>query len=370
MLGLGTPSDRLAAVTLAAATLMVVAAATQPAAGQGTGLTYDMSTSGTMPGRGGAPVTRTFMAGHGQFADGNARIDYVSTDAPTGAPAGASAGGFMSPGTYVVVKGATRTSYFVDPAKHEYMEFNSDSMSKMAAKMQGSLGGMVKTEMSDISVSGENLGTGEPIDGYATVKYRVTDANTMTVSVMGRTSRTQSKAVTDLWIAPQLDANMNPMARSSAGSGTAATAAYTDALQQAYAKMPKGVPVKTVMHRESIDGGKTQSVDITMTLSNIKRGPVSASVFEIPAGYTKNDMFNQMGAIGAALGDSLAKARTAAGAPGTSGPSASAPASGPPSLPGAAAGAAKDGATEGVTEQAKDEAKTKAKSALHGLLHP
>jgi hypothetical protein len=312
------------------------------------GLTYDMAMAGTYTDpRSGQPISRPMMAAHGQFADGNARIDYQQVGAPTGRQAGP---GLFGPGTYIIVKGATHTSYFVDPTKREYMEFNSDSMSKLSEKMQASLGGLVKTEWSDVSASGDVAGPGEPIEGYSTIKYHVVDNATMTTTIMGRRSQSVTRSTTDIWIAPKLSVAMNPMGQSLAGGHSGANSAYTDALTAAYTKLPKGAPLKTVTHSESVDDGKTTTSDMTMTIAHITTGAVSASVFELPADYKKNDLFGQMSGLGA-LGDSLNKARAASHAASPKTPVA-------------------QGVSEGVNEQAKEEAKTKAKSVVHNLLHP
>ncbi len=309
------------------------------------GLTYDMTLTGTYTDpRSSQPVSRPMMAAHGQFADGNARIDYQQVGAPTGRPARP---GLFGPGTYIIVKGATHTSYFVDPAKREYVEFNSDSMSKVSERLQASLDGLVTTEWSDVSASGDIAGAGEAIEGYSTIKYHVVDNATMTMTIMGRRSQSITRSTTDIWIAPKLSAAINPMGRSLTGSHSGANSAYTDALTAAYAKLPKGAPLKTVTHSETVDNGKTTRSDMTMTLAHLTTGAVSASVFELPAGYTKNDLFGQMSSLGK-LGDSLKKAGEAA-----------------PPTPSVA-----QSVSDGVTGQAKDEAKEKAKSVVHHLLHP
>jgi len=309
------------------------------------GLTYDMTMTGThTDSRGGQAVSRPMMVAHGQFADGNARIDYQQ---PGGPDARSPGSGLFGPGTYIIVKGAERTSYFINPAKREYMEFNSDSMSALSEKMQASLGGLAKTEWSDVSASGEVAGPGEPIEGYATIKYHVVDNATMTVTIMGRRSQSITRSTTDIWIAPKLSVAMNPMGPSLAGGRGGATSVHTEALTAAYAKLPKGAPLKAVTHRESVDEGKTTISEMTMTIAHITTGAISASVFELPAGYTKNDLFGQMAGLGT-LGDSLNKARAASHD----------------------TSSVTQGVREGVSEQAKQEAKDKAKSLVHNLLHP
>lgn len=268
--------------------LIVLAAAPRTGA---QGLTYDTRTTAEgMTGRRGGAGTQVFQAAHGQFANGNVRFDYTESMMPTG---------FMGTGHYMIMKNGSGITVFVDPAKREYAEINAAELAQTAAELQKSLGTTVKTEITGVRVNVEDLGAGESIEGYATVKYRITQSYTMKMSIMGHTTESIDKSVFDLWIAPQLDGAMTPTARTPAAGG-GAMAELTAQLTAAWGKVRKGVVLRNMMTSETVSDGKTNAHTMTTTVSNIKRGAISPSVFEVPAGFTKTDALTAMtGGMGA-----------------------------------------------------------------------
>lgn len=255
------------------------------------GLSYDMSTTGTGPDRTGAISTRTYSQAHGQFADGYSRIDIVQS---------MSSGGMMSTGTYLITNAAARTVTSVDPAKRQFTVIDLDQMGKAANDMQAAMGGMAKTEIADVKVNIEDLGAGEPVDGYATWKYRLTQSFTMNITVVGRTISNPSHSTTDIWIAPQLDGLMDPSSRPSSAPASGMMAELTTQLTAAYAKVRKGLPLKRVTTTESGEGARKHATTMTTTITNVKKTAINPSVFRVPADYSKVDMMDAIGASAAA----------------------------------------------------------------------
>ena len=243
------------------------------------GLSYDLRTTGTATDpRSGTLTTRVYMAGHGQFAAGVSRIDVTESMTP---------GGMMGAGTYTISNAAKGTTTMVDPSKREYLELKPAELAKTAAELQQSLGGMSKTDITDVAVNVDDLGAGESVEGYSTVKYRITENYTMTMTVMGRSIRTTHHSTSELWVAPQLDGIMNPTARPASSNATGPMAELTAQLWKAYGKVRKGVMLKRIMTSESVTDGKTRTSTMTMTVTNVKRAAISRSVFEVPSGYTE-----------------------------------------------------------------------------------
>jgi uncharacterized protein DUF4412 len=307
------------------------------------GVTYDMKMTvqmtGGPKGTGDMSQPRTMMSGHGQFSGGNSRMDMEQSMMPGGA------GGVGGAGSYVIVKSGSRTEWIVDPSKRQYMEINIDSMAKFAADAQKALGGIAKISTTDVTADVQPLGPGETIQGYATMKYRLTSGSTSTVSMLGRTKSTTSRSTTDMWVAPQLAGLYNPAAGSASQSG--GDSEYTQKIAAAYAKIGKGVPIKSVTQTQTT-GDRASTMTSTMELLNIKRGRVDPSVFEVPADYAKTDLTSAMGGAMDALG-SAQKSMPKGNVLGAMGDSA------------------KQGAKEGATEEAKDQAKEKVKGAMRGL---
>ena len=251
------------------------------------GLSYDMSTTATGPDRTGAVATRNMMAAHGQFASGNSRIDVTQSMAQ---------GGMMGQGTYMITNGSKGTVTSVDPTRHQYTVIDIGELGKSAADMQSALGGIAKIEVANVKVDVQDLGAGEPLDGYQTYKYRITQSYTMNMSVMGRTISTPTASSTDVWIAPQLDGLMDPSARPPVAATAGPMAELTRQLTAAYAKMRKGLMLKRVSTMDSGEGARKRTTTVTTTITNVKKSPISPSVFDVPSGYTKVEFGDAMAA--------------------------------------------------------------------------
>jgi hypothetical protein len=288
-----TPEKSLMRITdiarIAAAVGLIVSLAGGSLGAQG--LSYDMSTMATAPDRTGAVATRTMMAAHGQFASGNSRIDVTQSMAP---------GGMMGQGTYMITSASKGTVTSVDPAKHQYTVIDIAELGKTANDMQTALSGVAKIEIANVKIDVQDLGAGEPLDGYSTFKYRITQAYTMNMSVMGRTISTPTQSVTEVWVAPQLDGLMDPSARPPVATTTGPMAELTKQLSVAYAKMRKGLMLKRVSTIESGEGARKHTTTITTTITNVKRSAISRSVFEVPAEYTKVELMDAVAAQAAA----------------------------------------------------------------------
>ena len=171
------------------------------------GLSYDMSTTASGPDRTGAVSTRNMMAAHGQFASGNSRIDVTQSMSP---------GGMMGQGTYMITNGSKGTVTSVDPAKHQYTVIDIAELGKTANDMQAALGGMAKIEVANVKVDVQDLGAGEPLDGYATWKYRISQSYTMNMTVMGHDDE-HADAIGDRCVGGSAARRAHGPERSSAG---------------------------------------------------------------------------------------------------------------------------------------------------------
>ncbi len=279
----------MTAITIARAVRAAVLAASIALSGPlgAQGLSYDMSTVASGPDRSGSVATHIMSTAHGQFAGGNSRIDIIESMAP---------GGMMSTGTYMITNGSKGKVTSVDPAKRQYTVIDIAELGKTATDMQASLGGVAKTEFANVKVSLEDLGASEPLDGYATYKYRLTQSFTMNMTVMGHTMSTPSQSTTDIWVAPQLDGLMDPSSRPPMTVAPGPMAELTKQLVAEYSKMRKGLMLKRVSTRVGGSAGHARTTTVTTTITNVKKSAISPSVFEVPAGYTKVAMLDAIGA--------------------------------------------------------------------------
>jgi len=253
------------------------------------GLTYDLRTTGVgSDPRSGAPTTTVFVAGHGQASDGNSRLDFTESAAPAG---------MMGAGKYLIAKVGSHTLVTVDPERREYVTWNEEVLANQAAERQAL--GELKMEVADLVVGFQELGSGETIEGYRTVRYRITDGYTMKVSIVGQTSQSTVHATYDVWTAPELDAAMNPFRGQAAGLASGPMAELTQQTARAFAKVGKGAVLKLVVTNESVSKGKAHTTTMTTLLTNIKRASISPTVFVVPAGYAeKSAEETALGAMG------------------------------------------------------------------------
>ncbi len=248
------------------------------------GYSYDLTTTVTRADRAtGKDTTVTFLRAHGQFAKGVSRLDFAES---------MNRASMMGAGNYMISNSAARTVTFVDPSKRQYMQLDLAELSRDASNAMKSAPSMVSMKVSDVHVTMESLGAGEKIEGYSTLKYRLTENYTMDLTVMGSETQTPTHTTSDIWIAPALNALMNPSARPDVGKIADATgpmAPLTSAIIKAYANVKPGVMMKRVSTSVSTQSGKPHTSTTTTLLSNVKKGPIPASVFDVPAGYTKVD---------------------------------------------------------------------------------
>lgn len=325
---------------LGAIVLLGAAVPTLPVLGReagAQGLAYDMKMS-IQKGTGAtAGNTQVMMSGHGKFQDGNSRMDMDESVVP---------GGFMGQGTYVIVKNATRNEWIVDPAKQQYFEMNVDSATKFAMASTNMLGGLVKMETSDVTVDVQPMGPGEMIQGYSTMKYRLTTSYVSKTAVLWKKTKTTNNITSDIWVAPQLSGLYNPASAASQG-GSSELAQKTAA---AYAKIGKGAVIKTVSQMQST-GDDASTMTMTMELLNITPTRVPSSTFDVPASYTKIDGTAALSALGGATAS-----EGTAGAAGTTGNGGTTDGKNSnivDQLTDSAKAAAKQGAVDGVKDKAK-----------------
>jgi hypothetical protein len=297
------------------------------------GLTYDMKTT-MQKGTGDATSdTQIMMSGHGKFQDGNSRMDMDESIMPNG---------FMGKGTYMILKNATRDEWIVDPQKQQYFKINVDSAANFSMGSMNLLGGMVKMETSDVTAEMQPMGPGETIQGYSTLKYRLTTSFVSKTSVLWRKTKSRNTTTTDIWVAPQLVGLYNPASAASQGGGSSE---FGRKIATAYAKVGKGAAIKTVAQTQST-GDHASAMTMTMELLNIKRTRVPSSAFEVPKAYTEIDGTAVLSLLGGGGG----------GKDGKNG-----------SVVDQITDSAKQGVKQGAAEEVKNQVKDKTKGALRGL---
>lgn len=286
------------------------------------------------------------LRGKGTYAGDDAKLEIL--DAGLGAGGQESFGG---KGTYFIVKDAGKEIYLVSPPDKTYMKWDIANMFAGMSKLVNAVGGLVKMQMSDITIKTEDLGAGETVQGFPTRHYRMVQNFTMSTSVLGRKSVSKSESTTDYYFSPSIRI-ANPFVSNSQQMAMMSqldvfnNPDYKSQLSAATAKLPQnGVPLKTVGTQVNTDEkGKQEKITTVMEMLNFQKANVPASTFALPSDYKMIEMPDLNAGMSAkGSGNSGARKRDSAAA------------------------SVKEGAKEGMEEDAKDAAKDAAADATNKL---
>jgi hypothetical protein len=234
------------------------------------------------------------MTGKGYVAGGNARIEFTNVDMPQMK----AQGGPFAEGAYILFKGATKEFIVVDTKQKQYASMSQDGLMQMTSAMTN----LVKFEMTNVHIDANRVQPDTTVDSYKTTHFRLTQQYHMKMSMAFIHQENDVNATGDYYYAREFDDLINPYMSSgwSSSSNFFNNADYTNQLKAVAAKMPHGVPVLVVMHTNNVDKkGKSVTGTTTMHTTNLVRGDIPASTFEIPAGYTKYEPPTQASASSA-----------------------------------------------------------------------
>jgi len=232
------------------------------------GMTYRVRFVMTLPEMPGMQMDPVSVVGHGSAIGGQSRIDVdsVSGQAP------------LAVGDYMLTLDSGRL-VTVSPSTKSYSD-GASSMMAVPAQM------MAQASVTNVNVTTERLGAGEPIQGYATEKVRLTA--TYSLNIMGQSMNTMNVSELSLAQLPAavttpFDGNLpkelleGPMkelgekmiaARKALGTATALKTVTTSTLSSPM--MPQSI--STVM---------------TIELLDLKSGDVDPSMLRVPDGFTR-----------------------------------------------------------------------------------
>jgi hypothetical protein len=243
------------------------------------GITYDFSMVTQNDAGKGKDLT---MNGKGYVAGGNARIEFTNVNMPQMR----AQGGPFAEGSYILFKGATKEFIVVDTKQKQYTSLSQDGLMQMTSALTN----LVKFEMTNVHIDANRVQPDTTVDSYKTQHYRMTQQYHMKMSMAFIHQENDVNTTGDYYYAPEFDDLINPYMSSgwSSSSNFFNSPDYTNQLKAAAAKMHHGVPVLVVMHTNNVDKkGKSVTGTTTMHTTNLVRGDIPASTFEIPAGYTK-----------------------------------------------------------------------------------
>ncbi|HEV7702819.1 MAG TPA: hypothetical protein VGO46_00950 [Gemmatimonadaceae bacterium] len=243
------------------------------------GITYDFSMVTHSDAGKGKDFT---MSGKGYVAGGNARIEFTNVDMPQMK----AQGGPFAEGSYILFKGATKEFIVVNTKQKQYASMGQDGLMQMTSALTN----LVKFEMTNVHIDASRVQPDTTVDSYKTAHYHLNQTYHMKMSMAFIHKEDDVNASGDYYYAKEFDDLINPYLSSGWSSSTNFfnNPDYSNQLKAAAAKMPHGVPVLVVIHNINTDKkGKAVTGTTTMHSTNLVRGEIPASTFEVPAGYSK-----------------------------------------------------------------------------------
>jgi hypothetical protein len=210
----------------------------------------------------------------------------------------------MPPGSYTVVN--EQGMYLINPSARTFARFDMSMMQDVTQALGES--GLADTfEFTNISVEKVLDEAGESIEGYATRHYQFKSSWTMVIA--GSPMSTDMSSVEDIWATDQIEVG----AGTTMAFDTSALPASVKELSEAQAlKNAVGFPLrqvtvtstKTNMGIGGIGGrmaqrmmnratGQGQDTTSTMEVTDLEEVDIPAATFEIPAGYSETQLFQQ-----------------------------------------------------------------------------
>ncbi len=192
----------------------------------------------------------------------------------------------LKKGTYLLTTDGGKTIYLVSPKDKTYAVWDMDAMMQFV----GGAMGMVKMTYSDPKVEKLLEEDGGLILGYPTTHYRYRTNYTVSMSVMGMRSTSQTVQERDTWSTTKIsDAAMGIWLRAKPPkTGNE----ELDRLIESEAATMHGVPLKTVTVTTTTDQKKkAETSTVTTEVTTLKPMDIPSSTFVIPSDYKEAQLF-------------------------------------------------------------------------------
>jgi hypothetical protein len=274
------------ALIVAASALAFVSAGAQAApAPTSLGYTYRFRTTNRTT-SGALGDAESFIAGRVRTQSGNVRIEFDSMSI---------ADPLITPGGYLIVRAGGKRLQIVDPAQRRYLDVDADSLGLAG----GNMGDVMGLELSEPVIVAESLGVAPAVLGRETKRFRLTAEFSATASVMGQKLIATTKAVNDFWTTPSIrgipDAG-EVMARIfGRGPGTAGTELIAK-LAAARARLTSELALRSASRTTLTVMDRATEMESTNEVTELREGAIDDAAFRVPAGYTKVDLDDIMGA--------------------------------------------------------------------------
>jgi hypothetical protein len=199
---------------------------------------------------------------------------------------------FTGPGGYLILRDEPPRLEAVNPEKKQVMIMP-------AGALGGALGALtnnplIKMKTSNESFDYEDLGAGETIQGYKTRHVRVTSGQTIEMRVLLSRSKSTSESVMDAYLAPDVvpdDATLRTWIKAFASGLRSSNPELMSKMDKFAAGAGRGITLKATTYSKVTEEKKGTTYDTLLTqVTDIKKGPIDASLFTYPSDYTVTDM--------------------------------------------------------------------------------
>ncbi len=184
--------------------------------------------------------------------------------------------------------------YTIDTARKEYSRLDLAEIKKMMSNAMSMLG-QLEMNVSGSKFEVDSLGPGETVLGHPTQRWRSVQSMTIAAAVgtdtmsMSMENRTESLYARDV---EALSGTTMPGQDSLMSMGMfegLLTDEITKTMMDAYRKLPKGMPIRSVATSAMMSGIADFTIVTTTEVAKIEKVKVPASFFEVPKGYTQVD---------------------------------------------------------------------------------
>jgi hypothetical protein len=247
------------------------------------GLSFDQTVSASRPVNT-AHDTSTTAVLHFLTSRGNIRVDIEGQAFPTGnLPMGKHHSVML-----LTDSGAKVT--FLNEDEKQYVSVNPVMMMEGMRKMLESMGGQIIIDTAGTRLTLDSLGAGPVVDGHPTLRYHLTTALRMSLSMRGTPSGFEEESVEDILVAPDVtdmaDVTASMTRLMDMGQAMGMAPEFTERAKALQRKIP-GLPLRVTKVQTVRTNGRTHTSSQDIVISNVRRVQVPSSAFAVPAGYTQ-----------------------------------------------------------------------------------
>jgi hypothetical protein len=193
-------------------------------------------------------------------------------------------GTMFKPGSYLLTKDGGHTLYLVDPKEKAYAKWDLEAMFASTFAMLESTGPLLHFEISNPTSKKLGEDDGGSVLGFPTRHYEWQSSYDMKMAVIGIKRQYHVDQMQEFWSTEQIGDQgfkvwLRPDRNRTGNSG------FDQLIETEMAKA-KGFPLKSITKSKMTTGkGKEQNSILTMEVTTLRKEPVAAATFELPAGY-------------------------------------------------------------------------------------